>query len=200
MKIRAVIFDIGGVLIERVNRARAKAFDKATGIKGSYKKTKDLRRKFSKGQLTTKEFIEQASRKMGISQKKFLDIWKKTTRQRKIRKSVLQLAEKIKKKGFIVGLISNTNPIDSTIFKKTLYNLFYPNIFESHKLGYRKPEKEIYEIALKKLKVKPSETVFIDDRIKNVVGARKLGIKAIHFESYKKLIKDLKKLGIIGRR
>lgn len=65
------------------------------------------------------------------------------------------------------------------------------NIFVSCKLKMKKPEKEIYEYALKALGAKPSETVFIDDRESNLAPARELGMKTILFTSPKQCKNEL---------
>ena len=54
-------------------------------------------------------------------------------------------------------------------------------IFESSKLGLRKPEKEIYLYAQKKMKVKPQEILFIDDLGINLKPARELGFITYKF-------------------
>ncbi len=61
----------------------------------------------------------------------------------------------------------------------------------------RKPYPDIYEIFLKRYKVAPSEAVFIDDSLPNVHAAEALGIKAIHFQSAKKLRETLEELEIL---
>jgi FMN phosphatase YigB (HAD superfamily) len=47
------------------------------------------------------------------------------------------------------------------------------------------------------VKVNPAESVFIDDLIENIDGAKKVGIKGIHYTDIEKLNKSLKQLGII---
>jgi HAD superfamily hydrolase (TIGR01509 family) len=44
--------------------------------------------------------------------------------------------------------------------------------------GFCKPDPEIYRRALARLGVEPHEATFVDDRMKNVEGARQLGIHA----------------------
>ncbi len=57
-----------------------------------------------------------------------------------------------------------------------------------------KPAPRIYQIALKRLSVAPDEAVFVDDFIENIIGARELGINAIHFQSREQALRDLKSL------
>lgn len=70
-------------------------------------------------------------------------------------------------------------------------------IFNSANIGVRKPLKFPYLYVLEHLKVKSEEMVFIDDKIKNIQTAKKLGIHGIHFTGDMQAVySDLKKLGI----
>jgi HAD superfamily hydrolase (TIGR01509 family) len=59
-----------------------------------------------------------------------------------------------------------------------------------------KPDPRIYRYVLKKMDIKPSEAIFVDNLKRNTNGAEKVGIKSIQFINYRKLVKDLKKLKI----
>ena len=61
----------------------------------------------------------------------------------------------------------------------------------------RKPFSDIYKIILNRYNLIASESIFIDDNIRNIKAANKFGIKTIHFKNPLKLIFDLKKSGII---
>lgn len=58
-----------------------------------------------------------------------------------------------------------------------------------------KPDPAIYQHTLQGLGVKPSETVFVDDRETNIRAARALGIHTIQFRSIEQLRTDLKVMG-----
>jgi 2-haloacid dehalogenase len=60
----------------------------------------------------------------------------------------------------------------------------------------RKPFTEIYDLMLKRYQLEASSSVFIDDNLDNVVGARKVGMKAIHYKNSQQLINELKYLGV----
>ncbi|MHA1689699.1 MAG: HAD-IA family hydrolase [Promethearchaeota archaeon] len=64
---------------------------------------------------------------------------------------------------------------------KGFFELF-DHVFLSYELSMRKPEIEKYKYVLKKLNAKPEECIFIDDKLVNLVPARKLGI--IHCNSF----------------
>ena len=55
----------------------------------------------------------------------------------------------------------------------------------------KKPDKEIYDLMLTRYSLNPAESIFIDDNLENVEGARVAGIHALHFESPAKLKNDL---------
>ena len=56
----------------------------------------------------------------------------------------------------------------------------------------RKPFKEIYETTLSRYSIVAKEAIFIDDNLRNIKAATDLGINGIHFESPEQLTKDLK--------
>lgn len=56
-----------------------------------------------------------------------------------------------------------------------------------------KPEKEIYNTILHSFKLKPHETLFVDDSIVNIEGARELGIQTVHYTPEVRLADVIKK-------
>ena len=63
--------------------------------------------------------------------------------------------------------------------------------------GVMKPDSRIFEIALKRCQATPEQAVFIDDTQKNVDGAEKLGIHAIHFTDARALREELQGIGLL---
>lgn len=71
----------------------------------------------------------------------------------------------------------------------------------SFAVGYSKPDKRIYEIALERLGVKGDECIFIDDIAEYCEAAAALGMKAIHFLSTEQCIEELSVLvGVTSER
>jgi epoxide hydrolase-like predicted phosphatase len=93
-----------------------------------------------------------------------------------------------------VGLISNAwSGLRAYIVSKKFENAFDAMII-SAEVGVMKPDARIYRIALEKLGVVPSESVFVDDFTENVEAARAVGMQAIHFTGSEKALKELKRL------
>lgn len=83
-----------------------------------------------------------------------------------------------------IWLCSNTNTwhLEKMTEVCSYFKHFDFNV-SSHKAGFLKPEPEIFEKALERAGVEPSEMIFIDDRQENVDAAAKQGITAILFTS-----------------
>ena len=109
-------------------------------------------------------------------------------------KKMILFARKIKKK-YKIALLSNTGNLHGSYLSKK-YHLqeIFSVIIYSYKVKTRKPNRKIYEIALKKLHVKPREAIFIDDKKPNVKGAEKVGIHGVLFRNSKQAIRDVDKI------
>jgi putative hydrolase of the HAD superfamily len=75
---------------------------------------------------------------------------------------------------------------------------YFTVFFTSCYLGLRKPDPEIYNLALGLTQREPAECVFVDDRPLNVDSARRLGMQAIRFENAAQLRRDLAALGVMA--
>ncbi len=64
--------------------------------------------------------------------------------------------------------------------------------------GVAKPDRRIFEILLRRHALRPQSTVFVDDQPRNVEAARELGILAVQFTSAERLRQDLLALGLAG--
>jgi putative hydrolase of the HAD superfamily len=73
---------------------------------------------------------------------------------------------------------------------------YFEAFFSSCYLGVRKPEEQIYQLALRISQCEPSECVLIDDRGLNLECARELGMHTIQFQNLEQLRKELAELGI----
>ena len=61
----------------------------------------------------------------------------------------------------------------------------------------RKPFPEFYDLMLKRFNLKAGETLFIDDNERNVKAAEKLGIQSIQFKNPDQLRKELMEMGML---
>jgi 2-haloacid dehalogenase len=72
----------------------------------------------------------------------------------------------------------------------------FEGIVVSGEENTRKPFKDIYEIVIDRYQLTPQKSVFIDDNLENVVGAKAVGMHGIHFKNSQQLINELQYLGV----
>lgn len=65
------------------------------------------------------------------------------------------------------------------------------HIFYSHELGVAKPDRRIYDLAYERLGISPAEMIFVDDVARNIAAAQAIGIHAILFETTAQVIADM---------
>lgn len=61
--------------------------------------------------------------------------------------------------------------------------------YEEHMV---KPNKEFYEKLINKYNLNKEETIFFDDKEKNIIAANEIGIKAIQFKNIKDIYDSIK--------
>ncbi|MDO8428751.1 MAG: HAD hydrolase-like protein [Candidatus Diapherotrites archaeon] len=198
--IKVITFDVGGVLVTHSPKRHSKKFsDKfkvpEKSISVSWKK---YLTPAHTGKISTQQFYNEISKQIEkdcgkkISGKTLNEFNVSTL---KPVRETLNLAGKLKKK-YKTLILSNVADFFPTINKKhKLTQNFHASIL-SYKIGHQKPCKEIYLHLIKKAKCLPEEIFFTDDLVQYVNGAKKLGIHAVRFKTYEKLIKDLKKAGV----
>jgi putative hydrolase of the HAD superfamily len=59
---------------------------------------------------------------------------------------------------------------------------FFEKEYYSHRIGMRKPNKEIFDFVINENGLVASETLFIDDTLQHVEGARRAGLRAYHLQ------------------
>ena len=199
VKIKAVIFDLGNVLVNYDVEKAAKSFSAVSGLS-----TREIWKRFflsrfeqayTRGEISTREFHRIACKTLGVSMSlpTFSRYWNDIFWENP---GMDRLLARIKKH-YPLYLISNTNALHFNFLKKHFKLLrHFKRRFPSHEVGARKPDLKIYRRVLGKIGLRPEETVFIDDMKSFIRGARKAGMYAIHFKGRPALLKTLRKLGI----
>ncbi len=95
---------------------------------------------------------------------------------------VIQFIKKLHQRGHPLYLLSNTNQLHVDHFM-TGYPIFalFDNWVFSHEAGSAKPNPAIFEHAIAKFGIDPTETVYIDDLQPNVEAGKAFGFQAIHY-------------------
>ena len=109
---------------------------------------------------------------------------------------MLDLLKKLKENNFLVALNNEVKEWNEHRISKFKLKKYFELIISSCDVGVAKPEREIYEILLDKIKISPEEIIFIDNREENLIPAKNLGIKTHLFKSKKLLVNWLREKGI----
>lgn len=132
-----------------------------------------------------KEFWSEIKKKFHLSLTDISGVVDEIARSYTRNEPMWEFHEKIRSK-YKTAVINNGT---YTIFKKWIekYDMFnhFDNLFNSAKLGVRKPDKKIFEICTRQMDVKLSESVLIDDSQYNVDGAIAAGLFGIYYNPLK---------------
>ncbi len=200
--IKHIIFDLGGVLLNIDYKLTEKAF-LALGIKDfpqlySQLKQTPLFDDVETGKISGVEFIAQLQQVAGVplTDEQVVNAWNAMLLNFPLRR--LQILQQLSLHYDLV-LLSNTNEIHEAAFNKILQRehgipnigVFFDKVYLSHKVGLRKPMPEIFQKVLDDTGFDAEATLFIDDSPQHIVGAEKVGIKAIHLTSNMTIEKDI---------
>lgn len=183
--IKAIIFDFFGVLGTEGTEPFVEAY--YPNVKAKIKQTDKYMDEFNLGVLTYQQYLSHLAELGGVTiheVRAYLDVNKPNRR-------LLDYIKKELKPKYKLGVISNAGGdwIYEILDKKDV-DLF-DDIVLSHSAGIIKPEPAIYQMSLDNLGVRAEESVFIDDIERYCEAARGLGMKAIHYENFTKMKKDL---------
>lgn len=197
--INAIIFDLGGVLLDINYWLTIKAFNNlgCSDFESIYtqQKQSQLFDDFETGKVSSETFRKSLQKQMefSISNVEFDNAWNKMLLQ--LPEQRIELLEKLNKK-FSLFLLSNTNEIHIKAFKKIIsssigYERFencFKKVYFSSEIGNRKPNASCFEMVLSENKLSAAKTLFVDDSIQHVEGAYKIGIKTLLIESGEELV------------
>ena len=188
--IKAIIFDLGGVILNIDYNKTSKAFTNL-GVKNfdemySQKNANPLFHDLEEGKINAEEFYNafKRSTQLPLTDQQIKTAWNAMLMH--YRKEALQTLSAIRHK-YKLYLLSNTNIIHYKEFNKIFedqigsgsINDYFDKAYYSHEIKHRKPDKEAYEYVLKENNLSPSETLFIDDSIQNIDAAKALGLQTI---------------------
>ncbi len=189
--IKAVIFDFGGVIININYNDTIEAF-RALGISDfetmySQAQQSNLFNEIETGKISAQRFINGLLDYLpeGTSPNKVVAAWNAMIKD--VPTSTVELLLDLKAKGYKIFLLSNTNEIHivpaivewTKSSTKTIESVF-DYVYLSHEMGMRKPNKAIFERVCLEQNLNASETLFIDDSIQHIEGAKEAGLKTHH--------------------
>ena len=109
----------------------------------------------------------------------------------------LPWVQDLKSRGFRVFALSNW---PKHIYDQRKDKLDFLDLMDGYILSYQehviKPDPAVFRLLLERYRIEPEKAVFIDDTLKNIEAAERLGIHGIHFRSLEQAKEELEKLGV----
>ena len=203
MEIKAIILDIGEVLIqEEAHIARDILAKKYNFDSQKFKEYTKKNIVFSyKGKLHYLDYFKGLIQEnnLNTTPEEMAKEWKEAREKTSYWISkTKELLEKLSKNYLTISFTNSTKLNDTVKIRQDSYKLFKINLI-SHQLGQCKPEKDFYQTLLKILKennIKPEESIFIEDKEANLPPAKELGINTILFTKDIDLQQELAKFGV----
>jgi putative hydrolase of the HAD superfamily len=198
--IRAVFWDIGGVLLTNAwdhTERSATLTHFQLDEEEFHGRHEMLVSSFERGKITLDEYLDRTVfyRPRPFTRDDFRNFMFSLTRPFP---DVLQFAQSLSVSGkYFMGTINNESlelndyRIEKYELRK-LFRIFISSCF----VGLRKPEEDIYRLALEITQIAGDECCFVDDRALNLECAAKLGMQVIQMQTLEQLRKDLARLGV----
>ena len=189
-KEKAVLFDIGRVLIDVDFEGAAKNVGEVTGrdwggLWSWFESAPELVL-LEKGEITPVEYYSICAKQLdlSLSYDQFSECWNNIFT---VKWDVVEYFRSLHGR-VTLGLLSNTNELHFQFIRERYPFLHSADYwFLSYRMGTMKPENRCYTLPIEYLGLMPENVFFTDDRPENVVAAKKAGMHAVPFENASKL-------------
>lgn len=196
--IKAVIFDVGGVLIRTADHTGRQKWESRLQLPpGGAEATvlnSDMGHRAQRGEITTESLWLWVGEHLGLGSDlpQFReDFWRGDF----VDQSLVGLVRNLRRR-YTLAIISNAmDSLNQTLKEYGLLDEFDLVVGSAYE-GVMKPDPAIYERTLDRLEVSPRESVFIDDSPVNIAGAQALGMNAILFRPSTDLPGELSRIGV----
>lgn len=197
--IKAIIWDMGGVLMRTENRQPRNELAHSAGI--SYEELDQIvfasasSLQAEIGAIGDEEHWLNVASVLGLSSivlPQFIEkFWSGDELDLQLLGWISSLINQYK-----IGLLSNAwKGTRATLLSRypQFLDPFHTAIF-SAEVGIRKPAAQIFSLILDKLNVEADKALFVDDFAANIIGARAAGLQAVQFKNREQVIKDISAL------
>ena len=194
IKIKNIIFDLGGVILN-IDLKRTELAFAELGV-GNFKEYYTLQtatplfEDLELGHITPKNFYDEFRKlaKLPLTDEQIRTAWNRLLVNFPV--ETIDWLKNIKSK-YNIFLLSNTNEIHYEAFTKMFEEEIgvgklddqFVSAYYSFRIGLRKPSKESYEKILKTEELTAAETLFIDDSMQNIEGAASVGLQTRYLPS-----------------
>ncbi len=209
-KIRGILFDLGDTLLDFGGPDISAQFEAGTHLAYDYlrdlnqpvpsfakyhrKQYWSIQWHYVISRITRREFnsldlMRRLSRQMGqhLTHEQLLELawlwYEPLSRCATVEDNLRETLEEFRERGITLGLLSNTflpeDVLDRHLRREGLLDLLPVRVY-SCQVRFRKPARRIFQIALEKARLEPSETLFVGDMPKiDIIGANRAGLVSV---------------------
>jgi epoxide hydrolase-like predicted phosphatase len=182
------IFDLGNVLFEADMSIVEQEWHKLSGCPVPIIRQDiidhDIHFEFERSSVTEKRFFKHVRSVLEIADETVDLVTPWNSIYGDVFRENAQAINILSKQGKVIAF-TNTNQTHAGIWPHLYRSVLavFSHIYQSHEIGYRKPDPEAFQYVLDDMRVPPEQAVFFDDRIENVAAARSLGIEGVLVDS-----------------
>jgi epoxide hydrolase-like predicted phosphatase len=198
MAIRAVVFDIGGVLEITPDLGVTGQWETRLGLRAGElnQRMHDAWAGGGIGAITEDEVHQAVAVRLGLDGQQLAafmaDFWREYLGTANT--GLIEYARQLRPR-YRTGILSNSF-VGAREREQAAYGFedLVDEIVHSHEAGMSKPDPRIYALICARLDARPHETVFLDDAGRCVDGARDAGIHAVRYQDNAQAIEEIGKL------
>ena len=192
--IDAIVFDWGGVIADDPGDEFLMQLLREIGAKESEIEIiySTYMRNFMRGEITEEQYWEMLRVKYNLVIHDTISHEFLRWRGLEVNNIILALADEARNLGIKTAILSNIIEPTYNVLAGTGHFNRFDEVVASCKIGYAKPQIEAYTYTLNKLDVTAEQTLFIDDKQKNIKPAVEMGFKTILANNPKQIISDIK--------
>ncbi len=201
MSISHLFFDVGGVLgTDGWSTPQRRGAVEHFGLDAAEfeRQHRDAVGTFEQGRMTLDEYLDATVfyRDRDFSREAFVEFMLAQSRPQE---ATIALARQLGASGRYRMMTLNNESLELNLHRIRHFGLrdIFEAFFTSCWLGVTKPSRRFYELALGISQAAPERAVFIDDREPNLMPARALGMRTVHFTGAELLGGQLEALGVV---
>jgi epoxide hydrolase-like predicted phosphatase len=198
MTIKAIIFDLGGVLLRTTDFSTRERLATRMGI--TRPKLEELifggvsGKQAQSGEITIQEHWDNLRRQLNCSTQEFAVLLEEFFARDEIDSILIETIQKLHLT-YKTALLSNAwDNLRQTLHERWNIDGLFDELIISAEVKLMKPDPRIFHLAVERLGVEPDQAVFIDDTAENVWAARNEGLHAIRYRNTQQTIDELNRV------
>jgi epoxide hydrolase-like predicted phosphatase len=197
MTIKAIIFDLGGVLLRTQDFSPREKLAERLGMDRHELEEfifgGESGERAQRGEISVEQHFANLSYQLGYTSAEFYRLVDEFFSQDRLDEDLVDYVRSLHTQ-YKTALLSNAwDDLRKVIAEKWHFEDAFDIMIISGEVGMAKPDPEIFQLAITRLNVAPSEAIFVDDFQLNVDAARAVGMQAIRFQTPQQVCDDLQR-------